>query len=125
MRNDPQAAWGQDVRMVRKTKERRPIWYAKEWLAKKGLRQTDLVARTTYNKGQVSEYLSGDRRWNEDVLAAFAHAIGVEPSDLLRPPVEVENDVAAYVMRMDGKKRARALKVLKAMEDEEPAKVAG
>lgn len=96
----------------------RPVWYAKEWLVHKNLRQADIVARTDYNKGQVSEYVNGSRRWNEDVLAGFAHALGVEPADLLRPPLAVENELAAVVMKLDGRRRAQALRVIKAMADE-------
>lgn len=124
MRNDPQHSTHHYVRMVRKSTAKapaRPIWYVKEWLAHKGLKQKHLVERTSYNKGQVSEYLSGDRRWNEDVLAAFADAIGVEASDLLKPPRQVENELAAYVMAMDDRKRGRALKILKAMEEDQDA----
>jgi transcriptional regulator with XRE-family HTH domain len=112
------------VRMVRKLKahgphKRRtdmPKWYAREWIAAKGLKQTDIVARTSFNKGLVSAYISGSRRWNEDVLFEFAHAIGVDWADLLKPPQQVENELANYVMGMDAKKRAQALKVLRALE---------
>lgn len=103
--------------MLRK-KAKVPVWYALEWLKHKGLRQSDIVARTEYNKGQVSEYVNGGRRWNEDVLAAFAHALGVEPADLLRPPQAVENELASYVMKLDAGRRAIALRMLKAMADE-------
>lgn len=118
-RNDIHARSLHSVRMVRKP--RHPGWYVKEWLAAKGLRQADVVARTPFNKGQVSEYVNGSRRWNEDVLREFAHAIGVDDPLLLRPPGHVENEISAYVMRMDSAKRAQALRIMKALAEEEAA----
>jgi transcriptional regulator with XRE-family HTH domain len=121
MRNDALILPFHAVRMVR-TKKTRLRWYAKEWLAEKKLKQTDVVSRTTYNKGQVSEYVNGSRRWNEDVLAAFALAIGVDAPDLLRPPSYYDNELAAYVMKMDARDRAKALKVLKAISTKDDDK---
>ena len=113
------------VRIIRKISSlsqhhRRP-WYAKEWMTHKGLRQSDIVSRTSFNKGQVSEYMNGKRRWNQDVLEAFADAIGVDWGNLLRPPEAVENELADYVMAMDKKKQARALRVIKAIAEEDTA----
>lgn len=73
---------------------RRKSWFAKEWLAYKGLRQTDVVSRTTLTKSLVSEYVGGSRRWNEDVLEDFARVLGIEPADLLRAPYESESKLA-------------------------------
>lgn len=106
------------VRTMRKAKAhgshpRRP-WYAKEWIAHKHLKQADIVARTEMTKGMVSDYVNNARRWNQDVLEAFADAIGIDPADLLRPPHAVDNELAVYVMGMDARERARALRVLKA-----------
>ena len=103
-------------------KWRKPSWYVREWLAYKNLRQSDLVARTELNKSQVSEFVNGRHRFNEDVLNAFADAIGVEPADLLRPPFMPDNELAQFVMKLDKEKRARALKILRAaLEDEKAA----
>jgi len=112
MRNDAQVVALHHVRIMR-TKQTGPRWYAKEWLAEKGLKQSDVVSRTPFNKGQVSEYVNGSRRWNADVLDHFAVAIGVDPSDLLRPPVAVENELAAYVMKLDAQQQGRALRIIK------------
>lgn len=105
--------------MVRMNKN--PGWYVREWLKDRGLRQADIVSRTSFNKGQVSEYVNGTRRWNEDVLREFAHAIGVDAPLLLRPPGHVDNELAAYVMRMDAAKRAQALRIIKALAEDEAA----
>jgi transcriptional regulator with XRE-family HTH domain len=113
------------VRNMRKVipapQSHRRVWYAKEWIAHKGLRQSDIVARTPFNKGQVSEYVNGKRRWNQDVLEAFANAIGVEWDDLLRPPINVKNELAEYIMRLDEKQRAQALKIIKALSEKDVA----
>lgn len=63
-----------------------PTWFVSEWLKEKGLKQADLVAKTGYLKGDVSLWVNERRRFNADVLEAFAKAIGVSPADLLRPP---------------------------------------
>lgn len=120
MRNDFVFGRAHLVRMVRR-KLRQQSWYAREWIAHKNLRQTDIVARTAFNKGQVSDYVNGKRRWNEDVLAEFAQALGIDQADLLRPPQAVENELASYVMKMDESRRVRALRLLKAIEREEAA----
>jgi len=102
----------------------RPSWYVREWLLSRNLRQADLVSRTEFNKSQVSEFVNGRHRFNADVLQAFAEAIGVEAADLLRPPHSPDNELAAYVMRLDKAKRTRALRVLKAALGDEDEKVA-
>ena len=108
-------------KVVAAPQNRRRVWYAKEWIAHKGLRQSDIVARTPFNKGQVSEYVNGKRRWNQDVLEAFADAIGIEWDDLLRPPVSVKNELAEYIMRLDEKQKAQALKIIKALSEKDVA----
>lgn len=122
-RNDMGTTRFDHVEMSKKSRTRQ-VWYVKEWLAHKGLRQKDLVSRTHFTKSQVSEYVNGKQRWNEDVLAEFAHAIGVEWQELLIPPVKVDNELAEFVMRMSKPKRDRAMKILKAAIDEDDEKVA-
>lgn len=101
--------------MVRKRQKPQFVWYAREWMVHKGLRQTDIVERTGIPKGMVSAYLSRSRRINEDILAAFAGAIGVDAADLLRPPHLVENELARFVMELDEQRRQQALRLLKAI----------
>lgn len=66
----------------------RPRWYVKEWLVHKSMKQADLVDRTGHTKSEVSEWVNEGRRYNADVLAEFARAIGVDPAELLQPPGE-------------------------------------
>lgn len=95
-------------------KEKVRTWYAKEWIKHKGLRQKDVVAGTDYNKSQVSDYVNGKRRWNEDVLFEFAKFLRCDPSDLLTPPNQCRTELVKYVMKMQPQLQDRALKILKA-----------
>lgn len=101
--------------------ERDPGWYVREWLVFKGIRQIDLVNRSDgqYNKSQVNEWVNGAERWNKDVLYAFAHAIGVEPADLLRPPPasEAEDEFSKFVVKLDQAQKARLLRLWDAATD--------
>jgi transcriptional regulator with XRE-family HTH domain len=100
----------------KKLKSGDPGWYVREWLVFKGLRQKDLVSRTDWNKSQVNEWVNGSERWNRDVLHAFAHAIGVEPADLLRPPPinPVDDEFSRFVVQLDQRGKERALRLLRA-----------
>lgn len=103
-----------------KSKSSKDRWFVKEWLVHKNLRQKDLVARTDWNKSQINEWVNEKERWNRDVLFAFAHAIGVEPSDLLRLPPREPIDDEFYLMAqmLDSREKARILRLWKAAKDE-------
>ena len=64
----------------------KPLWHVKEWLAYKGMKARDLVDQTGHSKSEISEWINGKRRFNADVLDAFARVIGVDPGDLFRLP---------------------------------------
>src|ERR1700741_650170 len=66
-----------------KKKKRQTSWFGAEWPKGLGLQQTDLIAGTEYSKSQVSEYVNGKHRFNEDALLAFARVMKLHPSDLL------------------------------------------
>lgn len=95
-------------------------WFVKEWLLYKGLRQKDLVARTDWNKSQVNEWVNEKQRWNRDVLFAFAHAIGVEPGDLLRrPPREpIDDEFDLMARKLQQPEKALLLRLWKAAKDQ-------
>lgn len=78
-------------------KASKPSWYVREWLAYKGMKQSDLVERTDHNKSEISLWVNGKRRFNTDVLEEFAKIIGVEPADLLRPPTAGKANEAVFV----------------------------
>jgi len=118
-RNDLRAGFGDNSDMPKpKTPDQR--WYVKEWLEFKNLRQKDLVARTDWNKSQINEWVNEKERWNRDVLFAFAHAIGVEPADLLRRPprAPIDDEFYLFVQRLDEKDKARLLRLWNAANDE-------
>jgi transcriptional regulator with XRE-family HTH domain len=110
----------------KKLKPGDPGWFVREWLAFKGLRQKDLVARTDWNKSQVNEWVTGAERWNRDVLHAFAFAIGVEPADLLRPPPldQADDEFSRFVVHLDHTQKQRLLRLWKAVEGESGTKAA-
>lgn len=99
-----------------KRKSLEPVWYVREWLLFKGLRQKDLVSRTDWNKSQVNEWVNGKARWNRDVLFGFAHAIGCEAPDLLRPPPTspIDDEFSRFAVNLDHRQKARLLRLWKA-----------
>lgn len=99
-----------------KLKKLDPGWFVREWLEFKGLRQKDLVSRTDWNKSQINEWVNGKQRWNRDVLHAFAHAIGVEPADLLKPPPTdpVDDEFSRFVVGLDQAQKKRLLRLWEA-----------
>lgn len=71
---------------MRKPKKSAPGWFAREWLAAKGIRQAEVAARTGHDKSEISLWVNGGRRFNTDVLREFAEVMGIQPADLLRLP---------------------------------------
>ena len=61
-------------------------WYLKEWREHLGLTQERVAERLGTNKGQVSKLERGEQRMNDNWIAGFADAIGIDPADLLRDP---------------------------------------
>lgn len=58
-------------------------WYVREWLAFRGLTQEHLARSLGVDGGDISKWITGKRRYNEDVLEGFASALGVTPAELL------------------------------------------
>jgi transcriptional regulator with XRE-family HTH domain len=93
-----------------------PIWYAAEWLRHLDKKQSFLVAKTTYTKSQVSEWVTCRQRFNADVLHTFAKALGIEASDLLRPPSQADDEIAREIRKLDVRQREKALRLLRAAD---------
>lgn len=74
-----------------------------------------------FSKSSLSRLENGLQPYSQPILEAVGLALGKEPADLLRPPNSPENDIAAYVMRLDSKRRAQALRIIKAMAEEDAA----
>lgn len=58
----------------------------REWRKHRHLTLDQVADRLDTNRGQISKLERGDLRMNDDWIAGFAFAFGVEPSELLRPP---------------------------------------
>jgi transcriptional regulator with XRE-family HTH domain len=63
-------------------------WYLKEWLAATGTSQAELGRRTDYPKAKVSDLVLGKQRYNRDILNDIAHALNVQPYELLMHPAD-------------------------------------
>jgi hypothetical protein len=101
----------------KKTKDRR--WFAAEWLEHLGLKQADIVARTKYSKSQVSEYVSGQVGVKPKIMEVFAYAMGIQPGQLLAPPpTEPDDELSRVIAALKGPARHKALRVLKALDDD-------
>lgn len=97
-----------------------PGWFVSEWLKHLDLKQKDLVQRTKWNKSQISEWVTGEERWNRDVLYTLAHAMGVEAADLLRPPPSdpVDYEFIRLAAKLDHREKARLLRLWQAAQEE-------
>jgi transcriptional regulator with XRE-family HTH domain len=63
-------------------------WHLKEWLAATGTSQAELCRRTDYPKAKVSDLVTGKQRYNRDVLNDVAHALNIQPYELLMHPAD-------------------------------------
>lgn len=100
-----------------------PTWFLREWRLKRGLTLEELAERTNTNmsRSDVSKLELGKRRWNEDQLWEFAHALDVEawwivsvnPND---PNSDLE--VLESLRRVPAGKRGDAVRILGALQEE-------
>lgn len=67
----------------KKKTDEHPGWYVREWLLFTGKKQVDLVKHTGWNKGTVSDLISGKERFNRDHLLGFSAVIGCPPGALV------------------------------------------
>ena len=109
-----------DMAKVRQVFPRAPQYF-KQWRQHRELNQDQAAERAQTTQETISRWESGKIEYDKSTLEALAHAYRCEPADLLRPPVPPDNDVAAYVMRLDAKRRSQALRIIKAMLDEDAA----
>lgn len=68
-------------------KKKRAEWYAREWRKQADMTLERASERSGIQVGYLSELEKGKKRWNEDHLAALAHAYGIDPEDLLWNPL--------------------------------------
>jgi transcriptional regulator with XRE-family HTH domain len=107
-----------------KKKPGRPIYF-REWRLARGLKQEQVADRARLSQETISRLESGKTEYTKANLEALAHAYGCEPGDLLRPPKSPPNELERYVMKMDAKAKAKALKVLKAHFDDDESEQVG
>ena len=93
--------------------------YFRQWRDHLGLNQDQAAERTGWSQETISRLESGKTDATLAHLFALAHAYGCEPGALLGPPKPPPNELAAYVMTMSERKRKRALKLLKAAEEDD------
>lgn len=74
-----------------------------------------------FSKSSLSRLENGKQPYSQPILEALAWALKCTPKDFFESPNAVENELAAYVMRLDAAKRSRALRLLKAAMEEEQA----
>jgi transcriptional regulator with XRE-family HTH domain len=63
-------------------------WYLNEWLETLQVSQAELGRRTDYPKAKVSDLANGKQRYNRDILNDIAHALNVQPFELLMHPAD-------------------------------------
>lgn len=100
--------------------------FIKEWREKENISQDRLVERVRelvdgFSKASLSRLENGKQPYSQPILEAIAISLGCEPVNLLRPPTEPENELAAYVLKLSAAKQRQALRLIRAMVDEEAA----
>lgn len=96
-----------------KRPKRRPT-YLKEWRKFRDLNQERLADRMGVTQETVSRLERGKIEYTQHVLEAAAHALGCDPADLFRPPDPPENELAAFILALDARRKEQALRILKA-----------
>lgn len=116
--NDSQVCPGDSFPMGKRAEPDETPWFPNEWLAVTGKKQVDLVKGSGYDKSYVSLLLSGDKRWNETVLARFARALRITPGALLIDPSTPQGQIFAAALGVPKGRLDAALRMLKALADE-------
>jgi transcriptional regulator with XRE-family HTH domain len=101
-------------------RQRRRVFF-REWRKHRGLTQDQVAERMGTTKTRVSLKETGKEPWDQDYLNSLAHILACDPIDLLaRNPGDPEAPWAIWdALRPD--QRKRAIRVLKALADEEAA----
>lgn len=74
--------------MQKQKKTRKPLWFLKEWLAHKGIKQARLVEALDHSKSEISTWVKGGRRFNSEFLEEAAAYLKVPPGYLFWEPPE-------------------------------------
>ena len=85
--HDGEGAGGYNVSMVERIGRLKPVrYFISEWRDAKGLTQDQLANRIESTKGTISKIERGEMKMSPHWQAVLAHALGVEPEDLLHHP---------------------------------------
>lgn len=99
----------------------KPPTYFAAWRKEKGLTQEQLAERLEVSQEQISRLETGRNEFTLSMIHAWADALGIDPEAFWRPPKAPKNELAEIARRLDAKKRAQAVRVVRAMLDEETA----
>lgn len=81
-----------------------PKWFVLEWLEFTEKTQADLIRRTGWAKGRVSDLVNMKERWNGDHLVAFSAEIGCPAGALVDVnPSTKEGRVMAQLLMARGR----------------------
>lgn len=93
--------------------------FFREWRKYRDLTQERAAARMEFTQENLSRLETGKHGYSQESLEAMAFAYRCSPADLFRDPLAPENELAVLYGRFSERQRAAALRVLKAMVDEE------
>lgn len=103
-----------------KSPPRRPT-FIRQWRKHRGLTLEQLAARVEMSVGNLSQIERGEYAYNQDTLEALAFALACEPADLImRNPLDAEAPWSLWET-LKPTQRQQAIRVLKALKDEEAA----
>lgn len=102
-------------------------WYLQEWREKLDLTQAQLAEMLHTSAGMISEHEAGTRRFNDDWMARWAHALKIHPIDLLRNPDEVDalrkaedKEAAELLAKLPEGRKEEALRFLHYLASQSP-----
>lgn len=94
-------------------------FYLREWRETRGLTQQQLADRIEVSAVQISRLETGARRYNEDVLAALAFALSIEPWQLLGDdPTKQDAEIVDLWSRIRPDSKDAALRMLRGLADD-------
>lgn len=88
--------------------------YVKEWRIHRGLSQKEVADRMKFSNAALSQLEKGWTTYRQEMLEELATALNCRPSDLLRPPQEVEME--RYFIGLENDlQRAQMLEIMKSI----------
>jgi len=95
--------------------------FFREWRKHRGLTQEQAAERMEFTQESISRLERGYVGYTQESLEAMAFAYGCDPEDLFRHPDEPENAVKSILRGLDAPRQAQALRLLKALVEDEAA----